>query len=118
MLTWIIDRRGQSGVGFREVPAPVFCHAEVHLEINQPLGTLSMFHRATGENQRGFAQLGGGLAQAATLRRLVGDRGILRIFRERKKFLTSGGKLLVLPKPRLEGSYPQIVVGQVTLDDD
>ena len=77
-----------------------------------------MFHRATGENQRGFAPLGVGLAQAATLRRLVGDRGIFRIFRERKKFLTSGGKLLVLPKPRLEGSYPQIVVGQAIAEID
>ena len=63
-----------------------------------------MFHRATGEDQRGFAQLGVGLAQAATLRRLVGDRGIFRIFRERKKLLTSGGKLLVPPEPRLEGA--------------
>ncbi len=105
-------RGDQRGVGFREVSATVFCHAEGHHEISQPLGTLSMFHRATGENQRGLAPLGVGLAQAATLRRLVGEPGIFRIFRERKKFLTSGGKLLVLPKPRLDGSYPQIVVGQ------
>ena len=65
--------------------------------------------RATGENQRGFAPLGIGLAQAATLRRPFGDRGIFRIFRQRKDFLASGGKLLVLPEPRLEGRYPQIV---------
>ena len=65
-----------------------------------------MFHRATGENQRGFAPLGVGLAQAARLCRTVGDLGIFRVFRERKKFLTSGGKLLVLPKPRLEGRLP------------
>src|SRR5437868_15140062 len=71
-----------------------------------------MFHRATSENQRGFARLGVGLAQAATLRRLLGDREIFRIFCERKKFFTSGGELLVLPKPRLESSYPKIVVGQ------
>src|SRR5262249_1462151 len=77
-----------------------------------------MFNRATRENQRGFAPLGVGLAQAATLRRLVREQGIFRIFRERKKFFASGGKLLVLPKPRLTDSYPQVVVGQATAEID
>ena len=65
---------------------------------------LAEIHGLASENQRCFAQLGVGLAQAATLRRLVGELRIFRIFRERKKFLTSGGKFPVLPKPRLEGS--------------
>ena len=77
-----------------------------------------MFYRATGENQRGCAPLGVGQTQAARPCRTVGDHGIVRVFRERKKLLTSGGKLLVLRKPRLERGCPQIVKGQVAAKID
>ena len=46
-----------------------------------------MFHCAMGENRRGFAQLGVGLAQAATLRRLVGERVISGSFASERSFL-------------------------------
>ena len=111
-------RGDQRGISLREVSATVFGHAEGHLEPEKEGMVLAEILRATGENQRGFAPVGVGLAQAATLRRPFGDPGIFRIFRKRKDFLASEGKLLVSPEPRLEGRYPQIVEGQASAETD
>ena len=64
-----------------------------------------MFYRATGENERGCAPLGVGQAQAARLCRTVGDHGIVRVFRERKKLLTSGG-IAPCPAQTTPGARP------------